>query len=75
MPWVASWYCGGRRQRDDRDAGRGWVFSIEAADVGPAEAIHEENWAADAHGDGWVVEVRLWSSSDDVRVWVEPERG
>jgi hypothetical protein len=72
LTYVETWYCAGRKHHDARVDGRGWVFDVVDEDVGPAEAIHQEQWRADAHGDGWVVSVCLESSSSTVHVWVEP---
>lgn len=71
--YVDTWYCGGEKRHDAREHGRGWVFRVVEQDVGPAEVIHEEQWSADAHGDGWVISVRLDSSNSTVHVWEEPD--
>jgi hypothetical protein len=74
LVYVDTWYCGGRQHHDARVDGRGWVLDAVDEDVGPGEAIHRAQWAADAHGDGWVIGVRLDWSSTTVHVWVEPRR-
>lgn len=71
--YVDTWYCGVEKRHDAREHGRGWVFRVVEQDVGPAEVIHEEQWSADAHGDGWVISVRLDSSNSTVHVWEEPD--
>ncbi len=47
------WFAGEHRASDQREHGVGWVLDAEDRDVGPAEVIHEDEWTAVAHGQGW----------------------
>lgn len=63
---------GRHRVQDTRVDGRGWVLEVEERDEGPAEAVHVDEWAARAYGDGWAMAVRYDTTSGDVWVWEEP---
>lgn len=56
-------YCCWAYRSDQRDAaGRGWSLYLEERDVGPAEAIHESEWRATAHGLGGALEIYRFAS-------------
>jgi hypothetical protein len=54
---TSHWFAGERWTSDQRQDGIGWVLHIEDRDIGPAEAIHEDEWTAVAHGAGWALRV------------------
>jgi hypothetical protein len=67
-------YCCYAYRSDQRDAGgRGWSLYLEERDVGPAEAIHESEWRASAHGlpDGTLRLHRLASGGMLTRMYEE----
>lgn len=59
---ITRWFEGERRGSDQRIDAIGWVLTVEDRNVGPAEAIHEDEWTAEAHGAGWGLRIYYFAT-------------
>ena len=73
---VASGYCYATSHGSWREGERGANVALTAADIGPAEVIHSEQWSATCWGPGWGFWLRFEEQSGAApRCWQEPFHG